>query len=355
MVEEQKDDTTLYDIILSVKNVFRQMWNRKWVIISLSLVFASLSFFYFKINKKPVQYIATSTFMLYDSDKGISSLSSVLGVNSAGGTSNKDLIIYILGSRRIIENMLLTKTTFQNTDDLILNHFARITGLDVKWREHPILNDYKFRKHPEASRVDFQDSIIGVLVDMISKQETFDIDIKSWKMSFTFKNENEHFAKLVVEEQIKSLCDFYISRKKVKGVETVDFLQNKRDSLSIALRSAEYDFAAWKDSNQRLIKSAGAADEAKFKQDIGMLTSSYLESSRQLEMAKLTLLDESPIVQAIDTPKYPLPRATSSNWKLISVIVSLVGFVLITIIVTGQKFFSDFLKKQKEAFLSKKP
>ncbi len=353
MVEVEKKEPSFYDTIARVKHVFAVLWDRKWMLITLSTAFITLTFLYFKFNKKPVQYVATCTFMLYDSDKGINSLSSVLGASSSSGTSNKELIVYILGSRRILENMLLSTATFNGTDDLILNHFARVEALDMGWSNHPILKDYKFKRKPNPALVDFQDSVIGVLVGMISSQESFDIDMKSWKMTFTYKNANEHFAKLIVEEQIRSLCDFYISRKKVKGIETVDFLQNKQDSLAMALRQTEFSFAAWKDSNQRLIKAAGGAEEAKFRQDIAMLSAGYIESSRQLEMAKLTLLDESPIVQAIDTPKYPLPHAASSNWKLMALIVSLIGLILILSITILQKFLSDFLKQQKEVFLRK--
>ena len=136
-------------------------------------------------------------------------------------------------------------------------------------------------------------------------------------------------------------------------METVDFLQQKKDSLVGALRSAEYAFAAWKDSNQRLIKASGGAEEAKFRQDLTILSTAFSESSRQLEMAKLTLLDESPIVQTIDTPKYPLPKAVSSDWKFIATIVSIIGFVLIAALTVGQKYLVDYLKNEKENHLKR--
>jgi len=285
--------------------------------------------------------------MLYDSDKGINSLTSILGTNASSGTSNKELIIYVLGSRRIIENMLLTSAYFQDKDDLMINHYARILGLDTVWKEDPMLKNYIFKKKPDPQFVDFQDSLLGRFVSTIASHETFDIDMKSWKMTMSYKNEDEHFAKVLVIEQIASLCYFYIIRKKVKCVEAVNFLQQKKDSLAEAMRGATMALANWKDSNRRLITAAGDAEEARFKQTISILVSSFSESSRQLEMAKLTLLDESPIVQTIDTPKYPLPRAVSSNWKLIASIVSLAGFILITLITVGQKLLSDYLKKQK--------
>ena len=208
MAEAPKKETTLYDYFSIVKDIFSLLWQRKWIILLLSIGFAGLSFYSFKATRKPVQYIATSTFMLYDSDKGINSLSSILGASSSGGTSNKDLIIYLLGSRRIIENMLLTEAYFQDTTDLIVYHFARINGLAEKWKTHPVLKDYRFKKKPDLAFIDFQDSVLGILVGMISSQESFDIDQKSWKMSITFKNDDEHFAKLIVERQIESLCEF---------------------------------------------------------------------------------------------------------------------------------------------------
>lgn len=347
MAEIAPNETNLYDYLAIVKGVFSQLWNRKWIILAITAVFATVTFFYFKLNKKPVQYVANCTFMLYDSDKGINSLSSVLGANTASGTSNKDLIIYLLGSRRIIEDMLLSPAYFNGKEDLVVNHYARAHKFEETWNNHPLLKDFRFKKKQDIAYSDFQDSVLGGIVNNISGQESFDIDMKSWKMSMSYRDEDEHFAKLIVEKQIESLCAFYISRKRVKGVETVDFLQQKRDSLTNALRGTEMAFAAWKDSNQRLIKATGGAEEGKFRGDITMLNSALLESTRQLEMAKLTLLDESPIVQTIDTPKYPLPKNVTSNWKLIWIIVNLIGFILIAAITVGQKYLSDYFKKQK--------
>jgi hypothetical protein len=120
----------------------------------------------------------------------------------------------------------------------------------------------------------------------------------------------------------------------------------------VALRAKEFEFAAWKDSNQRLIKATGGAEESKYRQEITLISTSFSEASRQLEMAKLTLLDESPIVQTIDTPKYPLPRAVSSNWKFMAGICSLIGFILISILTVGQKYIANYFKREKEQHIA---
>ena len=216
MAEIAPNETNLYDYLAIVKGVFSQLWNRKWIILAITAVFATITFFYFKLNKKPVQYVANCTFMLYDSDKG------------------KDLIIYLLGSRRIIEDMLLSPAYFNGKEDLVVNHYARAHKFEDTWNNHPLLKDFRFKKKQDVAYSDFQDSVLGGIVNSISGQESFDIDMKSWKMSMSYRDEDEHFAKLIVEKQIESLCAFYISRKRVKGVETVDFLQQKRDSLTNA-------------------------------------------------------------------------------------------------------------------------
>ncbi len=196
--------------------------------------------------------------------------------------------------------------------------------------------------------VDFQDSIIGNIYGSIASAESFDIDQKSWKMAMSYKHTDGHFAKLIAVEQIKSLCNFYITRKKSKGLETAEFLQRKKDSLQQAIRGRESAFAAWKDSNQKLIKAAGETEEAKFKQDLTLMNSVYSETNRQLETARLALLDESPIVQIIDTPKYPLPKTVSSNIKLLIIAVSILGILLISGILIAQKVLGEFIRKEKE-------
>ena len=61
-----------------------------------------------------------------------------------------------------------------------------------------------------------------------------------------------------------------------------------------------------KDINQRIIKASGRLKELQLMRKVEVLNTMYLEIVKNLELSKLTLLNNTPIINIIDEP-------TSSN------------------------------------------
>ena len=72
------------------------------------------------------------------------------------------------------------------------------------------------------------------------------------------------------------------------------------------LEIAEEEFAKVKDINQRIVKASGRLKELQLMRNVEVLNTMYLEIVKNLELSKLTLLNQTPIIQIIDKPILPL-------------------------------------------------
>jgi uncharacterized protein involved in exopolysaccharide biosynthesis len=126
----------------------------------------------------------------------------------------------------------------------------------------------------------------------------------------------------------------YISYQTKQSTNTISFLQNRADSVFIELEKAEQEFARVKDINQRIIKASGRLKELQLMRNVEVLNTMYLELVKNIEVSKLTLLNQTPIIQVIDKPILPLEDTKMSTLLVllitifISTTCSVVYFVL---------------------------
>jgi uncharacterized protein involved in exopolysaccharide biosynthesis len=115
----------------------------------------------------------------------------------------------------------------------------------------------------------------------------------------------------------------YISYQTKQSSNTIDFLQNRADSVFLELQDSEQEFARIKDINQRIIKASGRLKELQLMRNVEVLNTMYLELVKNLEISKITLLNKTPIIQVIDKPILPL-----ENTKMSIALVMMISFVL---------------------------
>ena len=82
-------------------------------------------------------------------------------------------------------------------------------------------------------------------------------------------------------------------------------LQNRSDSIFNELQQAERNLATIRDRNTRVITSSGRLDEIKYMREVG-LNFMYIELVKNREILKMTLLEDTPIIQIVDYPVLPL-------------------------------------------------
>ena len=134
------------------------------------------------------------------------------------------------------------------------------------------------------------------------------------------------------------MSKMYIKHQTAQATNTLDFLQDRADSVFSELELAEEEFAKMKDINQRIVKASGRLKELQLMRRVAGLNTMYLDIVKNLELSKLTLLNNTPIINIIDKPILPLEEDKPS--KLLASILG--GFLGVFLIVCFLSFFLIF-------------
>lgn len=297
----------------------------KWVTIILLAIAGGISGFIYFSFQKPV-YRAITTFVLEESDKAGGGLAQYAGLASmagidlgggGGGLFQGDNIPELYKSRSMIEKTLLTEVKFGGKPGLLIDAYIDFNQLKEKWAKKNNIHDVHFLKMSDTSfrssrgngRV--QDSLLGTIVKDINKNylEVSKPDKKLNIIQVEVKSKNEAFAKMLNEQLVENVNDFYIQTKTKKQSASIAILQHKTDSVLAVLNGAIFSAASIVDATPNL-NSARQAQRIAPVQRSQVTTETnkavLSELKKNLELSKLNLLKETPLIQVVDAPILPL-------------------------------------------------
>ncbi|WP_431293698.1 Wzz/FepE/Etk N-terminal domain-containing protein [Pedobacter sp. P26] len=315
----QKPDTnnnevSFNDLLITIKGWYRYLRSKWLIIFVLGLIGGMLGYAYAYFTK-PI-YVATSTFVLEEGDKAgslgqYSGLASMVGVDlgGGGGLFQGDNIIELYKSRTMIEKTLLTPIFYNNKSQLLIDRYIEINKLKKQWAKNPELVSLNFGK-TEPSRL--KDSIIGkVVLDIRKKYLTVAKPDKALSIiKVEVKGKDEIFSKEFNDQMVKNVNDFYVLTKTKKSMENLSILQHQTDSVRNILNGAIYSAAQVNDATPNLNPTRqilrAPALRSQFNAEANKTILAQL--IQQLELAKLSLRKETPLIQVVDQPVYPLEK-----------------------------------------------
>ncbi|HRI21749.1 MAG TPA: Wzz/FepE/Etk N-terminal domain-containing protein [Panacibacter sp.] len=286
-----------------------QYLKKKWWLIALSaIVGISLGVVYCYI-KRPL-YTANLTFTLQDEDKssagGLLNIAAQFGFDlggSVGGIFEGDNIVELFKSRKIIENTLLQpyENTSSSYADVFLDVMRRRGDLPAKM--FPAKTDPK-----TFSRL--QDSVMGQMHNFITTAllEVVKPDKRLNIFQVSFKTNDEKYTSSFTNTLVADVAKFYVETKTKKAHQNVDILQNRTDSIHRAFNSAIAGRAGILDANLNPAFQMPLVGAQQKQTEITVLGTAYGELLKNLELAKYSLLKETPLLQVIDEPRYPLEK-----------------------------------------------
>jgi hypothetical protein len=332
------------DLLLKVEGWGLYLRSKWLTILLFSLLGAVIGYCFCKFSK-PV-FTAASTFVLEDADN-ISALGQYAGLASmvgldlsgsdAGGIFQGDNIIELYKSSSMIEKTLLTEVNLNGKPELLINRYIKINNLREKWADNPALHNLKFTKSDADSvtgNVRLKDSVISTIVSSINKSYLSIVkpDKRLNIIKAQVKASDEFFAKNFDEQIVKNVNDFYIQTKTTKALLNVGLLQRKTDSVRAVMNGAIYAAAKVADETPNLnparqVIRVAPVQRSQFSAETNRAI--LAELVKNLEMAKITLQKEMPLIQVIDKPKFPLQNETFSPEKGI-----IAGFFIFGILIT---------------------
>ena len=347
------DEISLKELILKIKE-WVTFLKSKWKTIFIAGFIGALIGLTIAFFEKPT-YKAVLTFAM-EEDKGGGSggLSGALGLASSigidlggtggGGAFAASNLAELMKSRLLVEKVLLEPVVINGKIISLAEYYIQINELREAWDKNPALKNIQFL--PNSDRTNYtlqQDSILKNIQNNLIDKNNLSIlqkDKKVTILSIEVTSENELFSKIFCESLAKETSDFYIETKSKKAKINVDVLQKQSDSVKAALNSAITGVANEADNVYNLnpaFNVKGAPSKRK-QIDVQANTAVLTNLLVQLELAKITLRKETPLIQLIDRPILPL--AKEKFGKLRSIILGgfLTGFLYILFLIFGRLY-----------------
>jgi hypothetical protein len=275
--------------------------------------------------QKP-SYLATTTFVL-EEDKGGGGIGGAMGLASSfgfdlggggGGLFTSSNIIELMKSRLVVEKTLLNPVQVAGKEISLADYYIQINELNKDWSKKPALANINFPVNADRTKFSLeQDSILYGISSGLTKNNLViaQKDKKVSIISLTVKTESELFSKLFCEQLLKETSDFYIETKSKKSRLNVDILQHQADSIRAELNGAITGVAAASDNVYNLNPAFNVkrTPSTRRQVDVQANTAILTQLVAQLELSKVSLRKETPLVQLIDRPILPLEKEKLSR------------------------------------------
>jgi uncharacterized protein involved in exopolysaccharide biosynthesis len=339
----QEDEISLKELILKIKDWYRFLLSKWIVLVAAGIIGGAIGVGY-ATNQKPT-YTARLSFVLEDEKSGgVSGLSSIVNqfggdfIGNAGGAFAAANLAELMRSRLIIEKTLLSPVVLDNEKVSLADYFIRcnnlqsILGLKDKFTNNQLITKTDWRKFNLS-----QDGILNILYSKILGEiSIYQKDKKGSISVIEVKNINENFAKLFCERIAEETSNYYIEIKSKKARQNMEILQHQVDSVRAELNGAITGVATAADNTfglnpaMMVRKSPGTRRQVDVQANTAILT----QLVTNLEMAKVSLRKETPLIQLIDKPRLPLDVYKVSKLKfLILGIATSIFFAALIILV----------------------
>ena len=345
------DSISLKELIINAK-VWVDFIKSKWKSIFLVGTIGAIIGLTIALFEKPT-YKAILTFaMEEDKGGGGGGLSGALGLASSfgidigggggGGVFAASNLAELMKSRLLVEKVLLAPILINGKTISLAEYYIQINNLRETWENNRTMKDIEFLPNADRSKFTLQQDVIlqQIHKNLIDPKQLsiMQKDKKVTILSIEVTSENELFSKIFCESIAKETSDFYIETKSKKSKINVNLLQKQVDSVRDALNGAITGVANETDNVYNLNPAFNikGAPSKKKQIDVQANTAILTNLVVQLEIAKITLRKETPLIQLIDRPILPLQKEKFGKLKSIILGGSLTGLLFILYLIFGR-------------------
>lgn len=326
------------EVLIKIRNFFFYFKKKWWKLLLVTMVGGLIGYAYVYYFK-PKTYTTKLSFILEEgkSAGGFSSLAGQfgfdLGTNNAGLLSGDNILMFLKSKSLVKETML---TPYDSSKNLSLaDRYAEIYELKKNWLKNKKISNPVF--FPVKTNKPFsrqQDSLLNTIIIRIIKGELL-IERPEKKATFVTvqtSQRDELLCKLFCERLVQNATDRYVQLKTKRQQANVEKLQKRADSIASVLNNKTYSTAS---QQEKLLDLNPASKTSTVNSEITgrdkiMLSTIYSEVVKNLEIAKVQLTQETPTIQIIDKPEFPLTVVKKSK-VLFAIIISFAFFFIMSI------------------------
>jgi len=325
---------------LTVKNFAQHCWSKKFtylILLIVGCVFA-LGVRYFSTPS----YTATTSFVLEERSQGggMAGLASQMGldIGALSGASSALLsaenIADIVRSNRIMEQALLS--TVNNSSWLLVNQYLIANPITNQGSWPKLLGVDTFLFQAAGAKNQVQDSLLQVIIKRIRKADLQieRINKKGSIFNVSVKSSNPTFAAEMSKRLVELTSSLYITIKTQTLAANVAKTEQKADSLRKLLGgkiAQTYSYQVL-DANRVYTQNTIGAEVST--SDKAVLFALYGEVMKNLELSRMMLVNQTPVVQVLDQPEFPLVdnRFSIAVYLILGGIFATLLFLLIQLI-----------------------
>jgi uncharacterized protein involved in exopolysaccharide biosynthesis len=348
-----EDEISLKELILKIKDWYRFLLTKWLVIVAAGIIGGAIGVGYAFTQK--ATYTASLSFALEDEKQGGGGLSGALGLasslgidlgGSAGGAFSGANLIELMKSRNIVEKALLNPITVNGKPQSFAQYYLTFNELDKNWSEKPVFKNIVFDVDADRSKYTRQqDSLLGkVYSDVLTMLTVGQKDKKVSIITIDVKSTNEFFCKAFAENLAYEVSSYYIEIKSKKARQNMEILQRQTDSIRSVLNGSIVSVATAVDNtfglNPAMQVQKTTISKKQF--DVQANTAILTQLVTNLEMAKVSLRKETPLIQVIDRPILPLKKEKVGKLKSLILGSFLAGFLTVLVLIF-KKLFADIL------------
>jgi len=345
--KNQNDDTSLKEIILKIKDTLVYLLSMWKLILAVVILGGAIGYIY--AYSKKILYTASTTFVLEDGETSgglnqYSGLASMVGVSigDGGGLFKGDNIFELYKSRTMIESALLSQVDYYGKNHLLIDRYIEINKLRELWNDNPKLKNIDFSNRNKKNFTRDQDSIISSFASNI-RQNYLTVSKPDKKLNIIqvdVKCNDELFAKLFNDQIVKTVNDFYVATKTKKSLANLAIFQQQTDSVRRVLNGEIFSIAAEVDATpnlnptRQILRTSGQRSQISAETNKAILT----QLVQNLELTKISLRKETPLIQIIDVPILPLVITKFGLIKGIFLGSFVFGFLIVVYLVCKRIF-----------------
>ena len=348
--------------------VIKKLWRNRRLIVKVTLVFMVLGVFIALFS--PKEYSAGCTMVPQIGEEksggGLSGLAAMAGI-SLGGMGGGDVLsptMYpkVLSSVTFKKELMKTPLTLEDFDSPVTlfdyytkeeyQKFNLLQAIKKYTIGLPGLLIGAFRGEDSTEMAG--DKEIGI--EMLSPDEkkvaqalgqlvSLNVNDKDGYVQLT-ASMPEPLAAAQLALQAQQLLQRYITEFKIeKATSNLDFIQQRYDEAKADCDAKQLQLAQFVDANRNFSSAKARIQEEKLRADYTLSNSVFTELAKQLEQAKISVKENTPIFTVVEPVVVPTERSKPKR-ALICVLFTFLGVFAGVGVVYGVPFVADVFEKE---------
>jgi hypothetical protein len=259
-------------------------------------------------------YTAKASFVIEENKQSSGGLFSALAgqigldmssISGSSGLLAGDNILELAKSQSILKAVMLSSYPGDTLHSLAW-HYSKQYKLQNKFSK--LTGKTDFFSGRSFTRI--EDSLMKRILMRIKEKELsiYKPDRKLSVFNLEVTTKDEVLSSLINSRLIEQVSKLYIKTKTERLQANVDRLQHKADSIVLLLNSKTYQAASKNLLNANPVFKVNEVDLEISSREKSLLSVIYGDLSKSLDISKTALIQETPTIEVIDNPEYPLDR-----------------------------------------------